>query len=621
MVMRITGLASGFDTETTVAKLMQAQRIPLDRLLQKKQLLEWKRDDYRALNSKILELRTAASDMKLPSKYQSKKVSSTDDASLSVTATAAANEGIYKIKIGKLAEAASLSSSAVLGAGSETKKLKDLDAGFVASTFNITGEKGSATIQLNPEDTIAQFITNVNGKSNTTGIKATYDSTIDKVLFVTSSTGTASKIDLKMEGSSDIFGLGLSGAESGQTIHGTTGGVALTSTSYVDKSLTADKKLKIQINGGTAYEFKVTSKTTVGQLVDSINSSDLGQTKGVSAYIDGSGNLAFFNKNSTDVVTFDDDSSGALLGKLGYLQGGNESSALTYSQKTVSGKNAEVYFNGSTDPVTYATNNFSISGMNFTAKKVTAGEVDVTVSQDVDTIYNTIKTFVEKYNELIDLVKNKISEKSYRDFQPLTDEQKKDMKEDDIKRWEEKAKSGMLANDQILSSGLNSFRQALSSVIQGIPDNQLKSLSDIGISSSNVSGGVITGNYLENGKLYIDDAKLKAAIAQHPDEVSKLFLANDGDPESSAGDGIAVRMYDQANQLFSKISNKAGLQVTVQSKYLIGKTLLDIDKQVDSLSRRMDALETRYYKQFSAMENYINQMNAQSAYLSQQFKM
>ena len=53
--MRISGLASGFDTEKMVSDLMKAHRMPMDKITQNKQYLEWQRDDYRATNRQLFE--------------------------------------------------------------------------------------------------------------------------------------------------------------------------------------------------------------------------------------------------------------------------------------------------------------------------------------------------------------------------------------------------------------------------------------------------------------------------------------------------------------------------------------------------------------------------------------
>ena len=48
MNMRISGLASGMDTESMIRDMMNAHRIPLDKITQKKQYVEWQLDDYRS---------------------------------------------------------------------------------------------------------------------------------------------------------------------------------------------------------------------------------------------------------------------------------------------------------------------------------------------------------------------------------------------------------------------------------------------------------------------------------------------------------------------------------------------------------------------------------------------
>jgi flagellar hook-associated protein 2 len=640
MVMRISGLSTGFDTDGTVSKLMSAARIPLNKFIQKKQQLEWQRDDYRAMNNKVLEFRSNASNMKLESTYLAKKASVSNESAASVSVTSVANEGVYSLEVIQTAKTASVTSSA-LGAGSDTKKLSEI--GMSAnSTFTITGDKGSATLELKTTDTIAQFVANVNAESSVTGVKVSYDSTMDRLFFVSSATGTESKINLKMKSldstvsadpadpsyaanktANDLLGKvfkisGATGVEGKATE--TVGSVgALTSTSLVDSTLTSTKKFTVKVDNGmgaiTSYDYDVTSTTTYGQLMDKIN-SDLGKTEGISSYLDATGHLSFYNPTGTKTLTFADDSGGTLLTKTGYNGGQTTSAPLDYYEYQDIGENAKVKFNNVA--AEYQNNNFTIAGMNFTAK--TEGQTtNVTVNQDVDAVYNTIKSFVDKYNELVETVNKKMDEKKYRDFLPLTEEQKKEMKEDDIKRWEEKAKSGMLRNDPLLSQGLNEFRRGISEVVQGLPTGQVKGLAEIGISTSVISGGAISGNYLENGKIYIDDAKLKKAISEKPDEVMALFRSNDNNKDSDDGDGIAVRMYDKANALFTAITSKAGTTGMVDTKFTIGKDIKDIDKRADALSRRLESLETRYYKQFTAMESYINKMNSQSTWLSQQF--
>lgn len=73
MANRISGLSSGIDYDTIIKQMMDARRIPMEKVQQQKQLLQWKRDDYRTLNNKILDFKNAAFDMTLQTGYLSKK--------------------------------------------------------------------------------------------------------------------------------------------------------------------------------------------------------------------------------------------------------------------------------------------------------------------------------------------------------------------------------------------------------------------------------------------------------------------------------------------------------------------------------------------------------------------
>ncbi|WP_236290388.1 flagellar filament capping protein FliD [Paenibacillus allorhizoplanae] len=635
---------SGIDIDDTVKKLMTAAKIPQDKLKQQKQLLEWQRDDYRAINTKILNFRSAATDMTRQGTFQSKKSSSADESVFSVTSTATAPEGIYSLKVNKLATSASVTSEAT-GKSSEAALLKDIDPTFTANTtLSIGGEKGTATITVKPTDSIAVLVASVNGKSSTTGVTMSYDATIDKFFFASSSTGSKAAIDLKMgseenghnlltsvlklKGDADNnpvtpnTPLSTDVVDKGQTLTGTVN-FTTGSATLIDKDLTTVQKFHMEVNG-KSLDYEISKTTTVGQLIDQINSSDIGKS-GVSAYLDENNKIAFNNPDQTKPITFSDATvdSYSLLDKLGvsapipsHDPNSPTNPGKDYSSFRITGQKAQIEFNGAT--ADYDTNTFAISGMNITIKKTSATAVNITNTRDVDTVFNSIKSFVDKYNELIDTVNTKTSEKKYKDFTPLTDEQREAMKEDQITIWESKAKSGLLRSDSLLTSGLSNFRQAFSSAVDGLPVGNAKTLSQIGISTANISGKSISGSYLENGKIYIDDDKLKKAIAEKPDEVMALFTANDGVKDSNKGDGLARRLSDQADALFKNISSKAGITNSVDSSYLMGKTLKDMNKRIDNFTDKLEALETRYYNQFTAMEKYMNQMTAQSAQLTQQ---
>ena len=105
--MRIGGLASGMDIDSIVADLMKAERIPLNKLKQEKQTLEWKRDDYRSMNTLLLDFRSELTQYKLTSKYRARQTSSSDETKVTATATSGASQASYTINnVTKLASAA-----------------------------------------------------------------------------------------------------------------------------------------------------------------------------------------------------------------------------------------------------------------------------------------------------------------------------------------------------------------------------------------------------------------------------------------------------------------------------------------------------------------------------------
>ncbi len=59
---------------------------------------------------------------------------------------------------------------------------------------------------------------------------------------------------------------------------------------------------------------------------------------------------------------------------------------------------------------------------------------------------------------MLEAVNKEVTTKPNRKYEPLTDEQKAEMKEDQIKKWEDKAKEGLLFNDTDLRSLTDSMR-------------------------------------------------------------------------------------------------------------------------------------------------------------------
>ena len=175
------------------------------------------------------------------------------------------------------------------------------------------------------------------------------------------------------------------------------------------------------------------------------------------------------------------------------------------------------------------------------------------------------------------------------------------MSEKDIELWEEKAKSGLLQRDGVLSNAMNALRRIMTSTVD---DLEISNIFDLGMK---------TGSYRENGKIYIDEEKLREAIENNPEGVMKLF-----NNDSEGNLGIARQLQNELDKTMKSISERAGSSTNLYDQSTIGKTLKNIDDQIFRMEERLARMEDRYWKQFTAMEQALQAMYQQGDWLAQQ---
>lgn len=253
-----------------------------------------------------------------------------------------------------------------------------------------------------------------------------------------------------------------------------------------------------------------------------------------------------------------------------------------------------------------------------TGPGTTESPVTITSTTDVDDIMKKIKEFVTMYNGLIKDLNDQTKETKYRDYAPLTDEQRKGMSENEIKLWEEKAKSGLLRSDTIVRGGLSNMRSLIYESYPGVENEKFNTLYSIGLTTSK--------SYTDGGTLQIDENKLRKALEEDPDAVSALFTNQGNKEEKKIIDGVEktvdtrgflVKLRDSMNNFKLDIEKKAGRATLTDNQYTIGKNIIDMDKRIDTWKDKLEKIEARYWKQFSAMEKAINKANSQSGMFAQ----
>lgn len=330
--------------------------------------------------------------------------------------------------------------------------------------------------------------------------------------------------------------------------------------------------------------------------------------------------LGEINSSNLGVQAFYDEQSGRVsmsrteTGIFNETVGGNEieftgsflADTLNLSEENeVDAQNASFTLNG-LDGMERRSNTFNIEGMNITLHETFEAPVTLTVSNDTDEIFDTVMEFVEEYNELIEMIDEKVSQEYYRDYMPLTDEQRRDMSDSEIEMWEERAHSGLVRNDRILTGALHQMRQDMYVPVDG-GDQSLafSQITELGITT--------TSNYLDRGRLEVDEAQLRAAIDEDPEAVFQLFAA---DGEEYEERGIARRVRDSLSDQMQLISNRAGGSDSASNQsFSLGREIDQAEDRISNFERRMQQVEQRYWAQFTAMEQAMAQANAQAEQL------
>ena len=271
------------------------------------------------------------------------------------------------------------------------------------------------------------------------------------------------------------------------------------------------------------------------------------------------------------------------------------------------GQDSEIELNGAT--FTSNSNNYSINGITIqvTAKTKDDEQVTITTDTDVDAIYKSIKDMFTEYNKLIKSMDEAYNADSSKGYEPLTDDEKSAMTDDEVEKWETKIKDSLLRKDDTLSSIINTMKNDMASsfTING----KSYALSSFGIATQ----GYFASGENEKGVYHIDgdsddsvtsgnDDKLRAAIAGDPETVVSFF-----------------------SQLFSKVYTDLGNKMatsSVSSAYTVyndkqmNKQYSEYTTKISDAESKITTWEDYYYSKFSAMESALSKLNSQTSSMS-----
>ncbi|HSQ88378.1 flagellar filament capping protein FliD [Romboutsia sp.] len=373
-------------------------------------------------------------------------------------------------------------------------------------------------------------------------------------------------------------------------------GVALTKDTNIGLAVGTTKTFKIDLgNGQFSKDITIDENDTIDTLITKINASNDSQVK--ASFSDMTGTFTIQGSKTGESSTFKIEPPDAL-------------SSLSIDGTEIKGSNSLVNITGGgiigVKEVKQETNSFTIDNVKYDIKGI--GQANLTSEISADDTVDKIKAFIDDYNKVMDKIYGEIIEKKNRDFPPLTDAQKEEMSEEEIEKWEEKAKQGMLRNDNELRMFMEDTKQALFGPIEDMGIN----LTDIGITSSQ--------DYNKQGQIYLDEEKFKKALLENGEQVYQALTKTATDKSQS---GSLERMKDVFNKYVgnskSIFAKKAGIEKTASAaNNLFGEQIKSQQENIKNLQRKMDEKEKQLYKKFAALEASMNKFNSQMNYLMSQ---
>ena len=362
----------------------------------------------------------------------------------------------------------------------------------------------------------------------------------------------------------------------------------------------ADGTYKLNING---TEISLDKKSTISSMMSAVNKSAAGVTMTYSS-LTNSFTLESKEFGGAGKVEVGDTSLGRSLG----LVDDNGTVGASEGQNAIFEINGqEVYLNDNT---------YTLDGNTFTFNdNMTIGETyTVNIAKDSTTVKDALKKFVESYNKLIDDVYGYIGKSPAKDddgntYEPLTNAEKEEMSEDEITKWEEKAKQGVLYNDSTVSTVMSQMRSALYTSVT-LDDGSKFGIYNLGIKTSS--------EWSEHGKLQIDENAFDKAFENNEDAIIKLFTDSDTGMMKKLNSVIdgAVKSSGAANTRGTLVRKAGKADSSVTTDSTIYKEMVKMQDRLKELQDRYDTKEEYWWKVFTNMETAMADLNSQTSYIS-----
>lgn len=279
-----------------------------------------------------------------------------------------------------------------------------------------------------------------------------------------------------------------------------------------------------------------------------------------------------------------------------------QESASGVGMVVVAAADSVVQVNGAT--LTSSKTSLNVNGLSLDLMDVTDGEVSITVSDDTDAVYDSIKEFVTQYNSILKEMNTLYNAKSARNYDVLTDDQKDAMSDEEVEKWNTKIKDSLLRRDSTLDGLITTMRSITGKSITA-SNGKKYSLANLGITTGT--------DYKEYGQLHIKGDEDDSVYSDSTNTLQDL-LKEDPDVVAEVMAGLTNNLYDALNEKMKSTTMSSAL--TFYNDKEMTKQMTQYKKDIKSWETKLQTMEDHYYKQFSAMEKALASLNSQQSSLS-----
>lgn len=302
-------------------------------------------------------------------------------------------------------------------------------------------------------------------------------------------------------------------------------------------------------------------------------------------------------------VTVDADSSLKKLG-LDTIDGSKvEENADGTGMAVVAAGDSIVQVNGAT--LRSSNTTLEVNGLTLDLVSASDSPVTLSVSNDTSAVYDMVKDFVNQYNAILAELNKYYHASSARGYDPLTDDQKKEMSDDEVEKWETKIKDSLLRRDDTLGSIIDLMRNSLTSFTVKASNGKTYSLANLGITTGKdyKEYGLLHIKGDEDDTVYADDTNtLQSLINSDPDVVAEVLA------------GITTNLYNNLSKKMASTTMSSTL--TFYNDKEMDKQLSEYTKDIKKWETKLADMEDRYYKQFTAMETALAKLQSQQSSLA-----